>query len=200
MIRILKKIFLLIASGSLVLCLVVLSILWVFFLGFAFPIAIISGFIFGKWYGTLISVTSFTVGSTLLYTLARHYFYQLIIKHLEERIKNYKNLFKKNEFLYFMLFRLAGGGGTPFAIQNVLPVIFNMKTSNYFYSTLLGLVPGIFLVPSGKMIMELPDSNFNLTSSNIFLIVFVPPSLSIDTIFDLYKYCPNIGIKKSSFL
>ncbi len=150
----------------------IFSILWVFFLGFAFPIAIISGFIFGKWYGTLISVTSFTVGSTLLYTLARHYFYQLIIKHLEERIKNYKNLFKKNEFLYFMLFRLAGGGGTPFAIQNVLPVIFNMKTSNYFYSTLLGLVPGIFIAGSlGSGIEGLIEKNESL---NYLSIIFDP--------------------------
>ena len=68
----------------------IFSILWVFFLGFAFPIAIISGFLFGQWYGALISTLSFTVGSTLLYLLARHYFYQLIVKYLEEKIRNYK--------------------------------------------------------------------------------------------------------------
>ena len=28
----------------------------------------------------------------------------------------------------------AGGGGIPFAIQNLLPVIFNMKVKNYFFS------------------------------------------------------------------
>ena len=32
------------------------SIIWILLLGFASPLAILSGFIFGQWYGTLISV------------------------------------------------------------------------------------------------------------------------------------------------
>tara|TARA_B100000965_G_scaffold389119_1_gene394423 strand:+ start:2542 stop:3258 length:717 start_codon:yes stop_codon:yes gene_type:complete len=158
----------------------IFSILWVFFLGFAFPIAIISGFLFGQWYGALISTLSFTVGSTLLYLLARHYFYQLIVKYLEEKIRNYKSLFKKNEFFYFMIFRFVGGGGTPFAIQNVLPVIFDMKVNNYFYSTLLGLVPGIFIANSlGSGIEGLIEKNESLSYSSI--------------IFDPGIYWPIIG-------
>tara|TARA_Y100000768_G_scaffold324601_1_gene261347 strand:- start:668 stop:991 length:324 start_codon:yes stop_codon:yes gene_type:complete len=54
-------------------------------------------------------------------------------------------MFNRNEFLYFMIFRFAGGGGTPFAIQNLLPVIFNMKIKNYFFSTLFGLFPTVFI-------------------------------------------------------
>ena len=46
------------------------SIIWILLLGFASPLAILSGFIFGQWYGTLISVFSFTVGCTLLYVIA----------------------------------------------------------------------------------------------------------------------------------
>ena len=43
-----------------------------------------------------------------------------------------------------MLFRFTGGG-MPFAIQNILPVIFEMKVKNYFFATLLGIIPGIFI-------------------------------------------------------
>ena len=46
-----------------------------------------------------------------------------------------------------MLFRFTGGG-MPFAIQNVLPVIFDMKIKKYFFSTLLGIIPGIFIITS----------------------------------------------------
>ena len=60
-------------------------------------------------------------------------------------IVEFINLFNKNDFLYFSLFRLTGGG-MPFAIQNVLPVIFNMKIKKYFFSTLLGIVPGVFVL------------------------------------------------------
>ena len=45
-----------------------------------------------------------------------------------------------------MIFRFAGGGGAPFAIQNLLPVIFNMKVKNYFFSTLCGLFPTVFIL------------------------------------------------------
>ena len=44
-----------------------------------------------------------------------------------------------------MIFRLAGGAGTPFAIQNLLPVLFKMKVKNYFFSTLIGLFPIMFI-------------------------------------------------------
>ena len=40
-----------------------------------------------------------------------------------------------------------------FGIQNVLPVIFNMRIKNYFYATFLGLVPTIFIICSiGKVL------------------------------------------------
>ena len=124
------------------------SIIWILLLGFASPLAILSGFIFGQWYGTLISIFSFTFGCTLLYVLANLYFKKIIINHLEGRISKYKKLFKINELLYFMIFRFVGGGGMPFCIQNILPVIFDMKIKNYFYASLIGLAPIIFIINS----------------------------------------------------
>ena len=49
-------------------------------LGFATPISLIAGFLFGKVYGTLISVFGFTIGCTLLYILANQYFKDLILR------------------------------------------------------------------------------------------------------------------------
>ena len=121
-------------------------VFWILLLGFATPVAIMSGFIFGSFAGTIISVLGLTIGCTSMYILAKIYFRELIIKHLESKIIKFKNLFNKNEFLYFMIFRFAGGGGIPFAIQNVLPVIFDMKVKNYFYASLTGLVPSIFII------------------------------------------------------
>ncbi len=126
----------------------IFSVLWVLFLGFGSPIAILSGFIFGKWIGTFICVFSFTLGSSLLYGLSSYYFADVIKKYLSQKIEKYINLFKRNEFLYFMIFRLTGGGGIPFAIQNVLPVIFNMNLKNYAYATFLGLLPTVYIINS----------------------------------------------------
>ena len=54
----------------------------------------------------------------------------------------------KKIIIYFLLFRFFGGGGIPFGIQNILPVIFDMKIKNYLYSTFLGLIPSVFIINS----------------------------------------------------
>ena len=144
------------------------AVIWILFLGFWSPIAIVSGFIFGKWYGTIISVFSFSIGSSLLYILASFYFKDFVIKNFSKKIEKYKNLFNKNEFLYFMIFRFAGGGGIPFGIQNVLPVIFDMKIKNYFFSTFIGLIPTVFIINSlGSGVESLIEDNDTLTFSDV---------------------------------
>ena len=136
------------------------SIIWILLLGFATPLAIVAGFLFGKLYGTIISVFGFTLGCTLLYIFANQYFKDLILEKLSKRISKFKETFNKNEFFYFMIFRFAGGGGTPFAIQNLLPVFFNMKIKNYFFSTLIGLFPMVFILSAiGSGIEKIIENN-----------------------------------------
>lgn len=137
-------------------------IVWILLLGFATPISLTAGFLFGKLYGTLISVFGFTIGCTLLYFLANQYFKNLIIEKLSNKISKFKEIFNKNEFLYFMIFRFAGGGGIPFAIQNLLPVLFNMKLKNYFFSTLTGLFPMVFILCAiGSGIEKIIENNID---------------------------------------
>jgi uncharacterized membrane protein YdjX (TVP38/TMEM64 family) len=66
-------------------------------------------------------------------------------KILEQKFKKYIQLFQKNEFYYFFLYRFIGGLGVPFFLQNILPVLFNMKKKNYFFSSLFGFVPSFFV-------------------------------------------------------
>lgn len=154
---------------------ILFCIIWVLLLGFATPLALILGFIFGKYVGTLISIFSFTVGCTLLYILVRLYFRDLVLKYLTKKtlkFLKFKDLFNKNELFYFMLFRFAGGAGIPFAIQNVLPILFDMKVRNYFYSSLFGLVPTIFIVNSlGSGFEKIVQNN---TIPSIFEIISNP--------------------------
>ena len=123
----------------------IVSVVWTLLLGFATPLLLFSGFVFGKWWGILIIVLSTTVGATLLYMLANLFFKDLIEKYLAPKFSKLKNLFSKNDTMYFMCFRLVGGGGTPFGIQNVLPVLFNMPAKNYFIATLFGSAPSMFI-------------------------------------------------------
>ncbi len=51
-----------------------LTILWVFpFLGFGSPVAIMGGFIFGKWIGTIVVVLGLTIGATFLYIFGNYF-------------------------------------------------------------------------------------------------------------------------------
>ena len=118
-------------------------ILWTLLLGFATPIYLIGGFIFGKWIGTFLVVTGLTIGSSLLYLFANYFFKETIKNKFLSKFSNLTDVFKKNEFLYFFLYRLVGG--IPFFIQNLLPTLFNIKLKNYFWGTAIGLCPQLFI-------------------------------------------------------
>ena len=173
----------------------IFSTVWVALLGFGSPLLIISGIIFGKWIGTFISVISISLGALMLYIISNFFFRDLIKKLLEKKFSKYINLFKKNEFFYFFIFRLVGGLGLPFPLQNTLPVIFNMKKINYFFASFLGFIPSMFIwvtIGSGINTYVKESDNFsfiNLILSReiylpiIFFIIFIMISLVIKKIF-----------------
>ena len=160
----------------------VFSIIWVVLLGFGSPLLILSGILFGKWVGTIISTISISVGALSLYIIASYFFKDLVNQILKDRFEKYLERFQKNELYYFFAFRFAGGLGIPFFLQNVLPVIFKMKNYNYFFASFLGFIPSFFIwntIGSGinKFIKEADEFNFiNLIlSKEIYfpLIVFI---------------------------
>jgi len=123
----------------------IFAVVWVALLGFGSPILIFSGILFGKWIGTIISIISISIGALILYIIANFFFRDTVKKILEQKFKKYIQLFQKNEFYYFFLYRFIGGLGTPFFLQNILPVLFDMKKKNYFFSSLFGFVPSFFV-------------------------------------------------------
>ena len=126
----------------------IFSIIWVALLGFGSPILIISGILFGKWIGTAISVLSLSIGALVLYSIASFFFLDMVKNILEKKFGKYIQLFQKNEFYYFFIYRFIGGLGVPFFLQNLLPILFRMKKTNYFFSSFFGFIPGIFIFNS----------------------------------------------------
>ena len=121
-------------------------VIWVSLLGFGSPILLISGILFGKWIGTFISVLSISTGALILYSIANFFFKDLVESLFQKRFSKYIHLFKKQEFNYFLAFRLAGGLGIPFGFQNILPIIFNVNKFNYFFASFLGFIPVFFIM------------------------------------------------------
>ena len=78
-----------------------------------------------------------------------------------------------------MCFRFMGGGGAPFPVQNVLPVLFNMSAKNYIIATLLGIIPTTFVtVALGSGIEKIIDKNTELS----FLSVIQSPEIYLPII------------------
>ena len=150
----------------------VVTILWVFpFLGFGSPIALMGGFIFGKWVGTIVVVLGLTIGATFLYIFGNYFLKDMVREKFLDKFKNLENKFKRSEFIYLLIYRFVGG--IPWQLSCILPTIFNVKNSNFFFATLIGIIPQIFLAVSiGAGLEKVIDQNTEVPS--ITDLIFLP--------------------------
>ncbi len=75
----------------------IITILWVFpFLGFGSPIALLGGFILGKWVGTIIVVLGLSVGATFLYAFGNYFLKNIIRDKFLNRFKSLERIFKNS--------------------------------------------------------------------------------------------------------
>ena len=81
----------------------ILTIIWVFFIGLASPVVLLSGFIFGKFLGTFVAALGCTFGATFLYVFANYFFKDFIKEKFLFKFQNLVSKFKKNELIYFTL-------------------------------------------------------------------------------------------------
>jgi uncharacterized membrane protein YdjX (TVP38/TMEM64 family) len=148
-----------------------LTIIWVLLGGFGIPVSLLAGFIFGKWLGTALLVIAMSIGATFLYMFGNYFLKEIIKDKFLTRFKSLEIKFKKSEFNYLLIYRFIGG--IPFAISNVLPCIFNVKLSNFFFATLIGIVPQLFLIVAiGSGLEKIIDQN--LEAPSIISLLYSP--------------------------
>jgi len=149
-----------------------LTVVWVFpFLGFGSPVALLGGFIFGKWIGTLIVIFGLSIGATFLYMFGNYFLKELIREKFLDKYQKLEMKFKKSEFIYLLIYRFIGG--IPWQLSCLLPTIFNVKVNNFFFATLIGIIPQIFLAVSiGSGLEKIIDQNSEVPA--ITDIIFSP--------------------------
>ena len=168
---------------------VLFTVVWVLAAGFGSPIAIFGGFIFGKWMGSLLVVIGLSFGAALLYLFANYFLKDLIRDKFLNKYQSLEEKFKKSEFIYLLIYRFIGG--IPFAISNVLPCIFNVKVFNFFWATIIGILPQVFLICSlGHGLEKIIDQNLVapsiidlISSKDIYMPLIFFCALVIATIF-----------------
>ena len=171
---------------------IISSIIWVMLLGFGSPPLLIAGFIFGNWYGAFIGALGLTVGATMLYIFGNYFFSELIKNLFKRRFTKYSKKFKNNEFLIFTFYRFVGG--IPFAIANLIPVLFNIKIKNYFFGTFFGITPQAFIFTAfGSGIEKIIDTNSKIPSIKELVLT---PDIYIPVLGFLFLILTTIALKK----
>jgi uncharacterized membrane protein YdjX (TVP38/TMEM64 family) len=116
-----------------------LSTIWICFVGIVSPLLFISTLFFG-YFGILLSVFSFTLGSILTFSIAnlfKDYLKKILVK--SEKIPNFN---EKSIFL-FTIFRVIPG--MPFIIKNTFAIFFNLTFRQFIFATILAEAPQITL-------------------------------------------------------
>ncbi len=168
------------------------SIIWTLLLGFGTPVFLVGGFIFGKWLGTVLVVLGLTIGATLLYLFAGYFFKDIIEKKFSNRFSYFKQKFKNNEFVFFLIYRNIPG--VPFFIANILPTIFDVRIKNYFFGSLIGMTPNLFIGASlGSGIEKIIDKNENIPS---FYDIVFSPDIYIPIILFILLFLVGFFLKK----
>ena len=119
------------------------SMIWVFLMGFIFPFIVISGLLFGQYYGTIICVISFTFGATANFVFAKYFFKKKVNEFFRNKYPTIKKTISKNNFRYFLLLRILPG--IPFPVKNLSGVLFDLSKRKFFFATFFGEIPQIYL-------------------------------------------------------
>ena len=85
-----------------------------------------------------------------------------------------RNLKKMNSY-FFLIYRFVGG--IPFFLSNILPTLFNVKIKNFFFGSIIGMTPQLFIgasLGSGiekiiKTNQDMPSFFTLLTSKEIYI-------------------------------
>ena len=131
-----------------------------------FPLAsllsLISGFLYGTWWGSLGIIISSTIGAFIVFSVAKLFFHEYISKKLLHKYSFIKQYFQKNELELMLLIRLIPG--IPFFAQNLILAGLGAKSSKFFFTTLIGLSPWALIFASiGQGLEEIFIDDQNLS-------------------------------------
>tara|TARA_Y100000591_G_scaffold323394_1_gene341153 strand:+ start:497 stop:1219 length:723 start_codon:yes stop_codon:yes gene_type:complete len=126
---------------------VIFGIIWISVLqGFGSPLGLICGFIFGSYLGTVIFSLTFALGASITFIVANYFFKDFIKAKIQNNFEYLNNKIRNNQFFAVALLRFLGG--IPIQIQNLIPVLFDIKLKFYFLGSLIGVIIQAFIVCS----------------------------------------------------
>ena len=136
-------------------------------------LSLIGGFLYGTWVGGIGIIIGGTIGSFIVFIIAKSFFHDYISKKLLNKYTYINNYFQKNDLELMLLIRLIPG--IPFFAQNLILAGLGANRSKFFFTTLIGLSPWAIIFASiGQGLEEIfvkdQDSSFSLIAKPEYLI------------------------------
>lgn len=126
---------------------------YVVIVAFSLPGALIAtltgGFLFGTFGGAFLSVTSATLGATVIFLAARHGFGDRLKARMDASAGTVGKIAKGiDENQWSMLFVMRLVPVVPFFVANLIPAFLAVPVYRYVISTFLGIIPGSLVYSS----------------------------------------------------
>lgn len=106
-------------------------------------LSLATGFLFGRWVGTAIIVSSATLGATLVFLAARYLFADAARARSGGLAEKINRGFTEDSLNYLLFLRLVPV--FPFWLVNLAPAFTGIRLSTYVLGTAIGIVPGSFV-------------------------------------------------------
>jgi uncharacterized membrane protein YdjX (TVP38/TMEM64 family) len=126
-------------------------------------LSLITGFIFGRWVGTVLVVFAATLGATLVFLAARYLFADAARKRMGTLGEKISAGFTENAFNYLLFLRLVPL--FPFFLVNLAPAFTNISLRTYVLGTFIGIIPGTFVFVNLGQTLGRIDSLSGLVST-----------------------------------
>ena len=136
-------------------------------------LSLIGGFLYGTWIGGIGIIIGGTVGSFIVFLVAKSYFHNFISNKLLNKYIFINNYFQKNDLELMLLIRLIPG--IPFFAQNLILAGLGAKSFKFFFTTIIGLSPWAIIFASigqglEDIFIEDQDLSFALIAKPEYLI------------------------------
>lgn len=125
----------------------------------ASPLSLLGGYLFGGTIGTILSVTSITIASLIIFFIGRFLGRGFVRDLLEEKysqLQKYDDMLARNGMVATVFFRIVPT--LPLSAVNLGLAITRIKLSDFIFGTIVGVLPGSFLLANaGERITDITD-------------------------------------------
>ena len=98
-----------------------------------------SGYLFGIYYGYIISILSITFGSLVFFILSKIFFKYFFIKYYEKYAQNINKYISNSTLEYLIIFRLVPA--LPLMAQNMILSLLDITIFKFLLASFIGFTP-----------------------------------------------------------